>query len=136
MRPAMAFLRGGRGNSGVVVAAPADTFTDTEVHPVSASAYVDLSSLGAISTHNGAYGLWLSGSTTGSDYECRATIVSGTLSSGTTGSWLALSSDRRWTVTRVAPGDKTCILTIEIGLVGTSTTLSTGEVTLTAEVVA
>lgn len=32
-------------------------------------------------------------------YEARATLNSGSLTSGTTGSWLALSSSREWTVT-------------------------------------
>lgn len=41
---------------------------------------------------------WLVMGSSGS-YEARATLNSGSLTSGTTGSWLALSSSREWTVT-------------------------------------
>ena len=46
---------------------------------------------------------WLAFGTAG-NYECRATLDSGTLTSGTTGSWLALSSSREWKVERGSPG--------------------------------
>ena len=39
-----------------------------------------------------------------SDYEVQATLNAGTLTSGTTGSWLALTSNRSWTLTRVVVG--------------------------------
>lgn len=65
-------------------------------------------------------------------YEVRATIVSGSLSSGTTGSWLALTSTRTWVVSRSSPGYSSCVLTIEIRLSGT--VLDTTTVTLEAEV--
>ena len=77
---------------------------------------------------------WLVNSTTGSNYEIRVTPTSGTFSSGTTGSWLALSSDRTWAVNRASLGTKTCIATVEIGLVGTSTALDTATITISATV--
>lgn len=40
---------------------------------------------------------WLS-AWASSAYECRATVTFGTLTSGTAGSWLALSSSREWYV--------------------------------------
>lgn len=40
---------------------------------------------------------WLSAGAA-SGYECRATVTFGTLTSGTAGSWLALSSSREWYV--------------------------------------
>lgn len=40
---------------------------------------------------------WLSAGAS-SAYECRATVTIGTLTSGTTGSWLTLSSSREWSV--------------------------------------
>jgi hypothetical protein len=39
-----------------------------------------------------------------SDYEARATLNSGTMTSGTTGSWLALTSNRSWTLTQATVG--------------------------------
>lgn len=68
----------------------------------------------------------------GAAYECRASIVSGTLSSGTTGSWLALSSTRTWTRT-AASALNTCVFTLEIRLAASGVVLGTATITLTAE---
>ena len=67
-------------------------------------------------------------------YEVLATIVSGSLSSGTTGSWLALTSNRSWSVTRGSLGDATCIITVEIRK-GGGATLASATIELTAEVI-
>ena len=68
-----------------------------------------------------------------SDYEVRATLNSGTLTSGTTGSWLALTSNRSWTLTQVTVGVATQVdLTIEIRK-GSGATLASATVTLDAE---
>lgn len=79
---------------------------------------------------------WLVGGSNGSLYEARATLVSGTLSPGAsaTGSWLALSSDRSWYVSRSSIGTKSCTIDIEIGLVGTSTALDTARFSLSATI--
>lgn len=69
----------------------------------------------------------------GGNYEVRATVVSGSVSSGTTGSWLALSSDRTWTRSRVTSGTDTVVLTIEIRRTGTTTVLATCTRTLVAD---
>lgn len=68
-----------------------------------------------------------------SDYEVRATLNSGTLTSGTTGSWLALTSNRTWTLGRVTVGVADQVeLTIEIRK-GSGATLASATVTLDAE---
>lgn len=68
-----------------------------------------------------------------SDYEVRATLNSGTLTSGTTGSWLALTSNRSWTLTRIAFGPADQVdLNIEIRK-GAGAVLATATVTLDAE---
>ena len=56
-------------------------------------------------------------------YECRATLNSGTLLTGTTGSWLALTSTRTWTCANTASAN----LTIEIRDAST-TVVATGTV--------
>lgn len=67
-----------------------------------------------------------------SDYEVQATLNAGTLTSGTTGSWLALSSNRSWTLTRATVGTATQVdLTIEIRR-GSGATLASANVTLDA----
>lgn len=68
-----------------------------------------------------------------SDYEVQATLNSGTLTSGTTGSWLALTSNRSWTLTQAIVGSATTVdLTIEIRK-GSGATLASATVTLDAE---
>lgn len=51
-------------------------------------------------------------------YEVRATLTGGSLSSGTTGVWLPLSSTQTWTRTQSTGGSSFVALTIEIRLVG------------------
>lgn len=69
-------------------------------------------------------------------YECFATVTAGTLTTGTAGSWIALSSNRDWTKTRTsdAVGVDTVVFTLEIRLIGSTNTLATATITLTAEV--
>lgn len=72
-------------------------------------------------------------SAAGGNYECRATILSGTLSGGTTGTWQALSSDRFWFVTQSVIGTKVCSFTLEIREVANPSNIVSSTVTLTAD---
>jgi hypothetical protein len=63
-------------------------------------------------------------------YEVRADVVVGSVS-GTTGSWLALTSNRQWSVGLGAPGYASAIIDVSIRLGGT--TLTTARIQLTAE---
>lgn len=132
MRVGMVTLLGRSG--GAAISISDESVTDEQISPSSSTAFFELQSDGDTLTSMGAGSDWLIGSTTGSNYECRATLVSGTLSSGTTGSWIALSSDRRWTVTRSSLGIKPCTFTLEIGLAGANIALATAEITITAQV--
>lgn len=69
-----------------------------------------------------------------SDYEVRATVNSGAVSSGTTGSWLSLSSSQSWGRTRLAIGVSTVDLTIEIRRASDGVVLDSANVVLEAEV--
>lgn len=68
---------------------------------------------------------------TPSDYEVRATVNSGGVSSGSaaTGSWLAMTSSRTWQ--RTSPGSPS--LTIEIRRVSDSVVVASATVTITYE---
>lgn len=68
------------------------------------------------------------------DYEVRATLDSGSLTSGTTGSWLACSTTRTWVRQRTANGTSSAQLTIEIRRVSDSVVVGTGVWTLDATV--
>lgn len=82
-------------------------------------------------TYNAIGGEWkLSGAV--ADYEARATKVSGTTPSGTLSTWLALSSDRTWSLSSAA-GWYTCVLTVEIRRASTSEVLDTATITLEVE---
>lgn len=117
------------------------TVYDTQVSPTDASASYTLENDGDIIESTGAgnadTGDWVTPkAAAGAAYECRATITSGALTSGTTGSWLSMATTRTWTVTRTnnAAGVDTCVFTLEIRLTATGTVLDTATITLTAEV--
>lgn len=57
---------------------------------------------------------WIQNSTNYGGYECRATVTSGTLTSGTTGTWLALSTSRSWSRDAGAATLEEAVITVEI----------------------
>lgn len=65
-------------------------------------------------------------------YECRATLQSGTSPSGTLNTWLALTSNRSWSLTRTTVGTVSCVILVEIRL--GSTVLASANITLEATV--
>jgi len=68
------------------------------------------------------------------NYEGRASLIAGTSPGGSTvGSWLALTSDRTWTVTASLAGEtKYCTLTIEIRDAASMAVLASAVATLIA----
>lgn len=84
------------------------------------------------STGTADIGDWISPKTAApGSYEVRATLFSGAPISGTTNTWLALSTTRSWSLS-VTSGQSLSVIDIEIRL-GT-TVLDTTRVTLSAEV--
>lgn len=57
---------------------------------------------------------WITPAVGMSGYEVRATLNSGSLTTGTTGSWLTLGSTQSWNCAQSVVGTKTANLTIEI----------------------
>jgi hypothetical protein len=79
-------------------------------------------------------GQWATPTSIGGNYEVFATVTSGSVSSGTTGSWVATSGSPFWTrVTAVAGTVNTVILSMQVRATGTGTVLDTWTVTLEAE---
>jgi hypothetical protein len=68
-----------------------------------------------------------------SNYEVRATMISGTTPSGTFGSWLRLNALRQWSLTATAGTYRTCTFTIEIRPFGGSTAIDSATIELTAD---
>lgn len=109
--------------------------TDNANEPADASASYSLTSGGLEDVTPGGSGTWLlSGSA--SDYDARATLVSGAVSSGTLNTWLNLGTTRSWTRTQTVAGSSAVTLQIEIRLAATGTVLATAQTTLTAQVIA
>ena len=68
-------------------------------------------------------------------YEARATITGGTLTSGTTGSWINLGTTRTWARDRTGIGSNSCTFTLEIRDASSLQVLDSASITLTAEVI-
>lgn len=76
---------------------------------------------------------WASPTSIGGNYEVFATVTSGSVSSGTTGSWVATSTSPLWTRARPTPGTSIVELSMQVRPVGSGTIPPTWTVTLEAE---
>jgi hypothetical protein len=127
----------GAGGSGSTVVALVNTLV-SDTNSGSAEASYSLTTTGEVvgtTTLNGAIdiGDWISpNSAAPGSYEARADVVFGSVSGSATGSWLALTTTRTWTLARVTPGGSAARLTVSIRLSGT--TLTSATVNLTAQV--
>lgn len=117
------------------------TPSSSVIDPADAAAQYELTNAGDIrltvsdNTVSDA-GDWMSPkvSAYATNYEVFATLNSGTLTAGTTGSWLGLETTRTWTRNRTSVGSTTAQIGLEIRRKGTTTVLASCTVTLTAEV--
>lgn len=75
-----------------------------------------LTSTGELSGEPDALSWWTGNpdAAIGAAYELRITVTSGAFSSGTTGSWVALSASPGYTKTQILPGNSTVVFTVEI----------------------
>lgn len=111
-------------------------FVHSVIDPTTASCTFQLESDGDIGRVQGAtpsdQGDWLSPKLGMGDYEARATITSGTLTSGTAGSWLNLGTTRSWNVQQSGVGEKACTFTLEIRRASDGEVLDSAPVTIQA----
>lgn len=75
---------------------------------------------------------WVTPANGASQFECYASLASGSISSGLTNSWLSGSSNQTWSTTQASTGTTTGILNFQVRKIGTMTVLDTWTVTLTA----
>ena len=126
------------GMAVIVVSINDANINDTTASPTTCSVSYQLTSAGvanSVTTNGGTVALenWITPTSfAGANYEVQATVNSGSLSSGTTGSWLALNTTRTWTVSRSTTGVSTCNLTIEIRRASDSVVLDTVTIALQA----
>ncbi len=126
---------GGGGGPSPALRIDDGVYTYDALHPNDAFVSLTAGNDGTLtaSGDNFASYAWITDGTP-ADYEVRCTVNSGSMSIGTVGSWLPCSTTRVWGVERLSVGTKTVTLTLEIGLVGTSTALESGDLTLSATV--
>jgi hypothetical protein len=126
---------GGGGSGGGTFNGIADTVVNVVDYGAPQTATYTIKSDGTITTTAGGSATWNSSTTAGSGYEVKATVTSGSLTSGTTGSWLALSSNRSWSKTdsTAGGGDVSAIFRLDIRATGTTTVLDSATITLDAE---
>jgi len=128
------------GASGIVVEISNGTFSDLAFDST-ASVFIRLNSNGTISKDDGSLGNytdteWVSPTSTGigSSYEVRATMTSGVTPSGTFNSWIALSTNRTWTLSRSNLGTTTSSFTLQIRDTATDTVQDSASFSFTVEV--
>jgi hypothetical protein len=130
------------GTSKVVYRLDTDIYIDFALSPTDARVTFSVNSDGTVLVTGDTSGTldsynWLTPTTGSTSYYVRATPTSGTFSSGTTGTWLALTSNRTWITefTSNSPGSKSTTADIEIATdsAGTNVVVS-ASITLTAEV--
>lgn len=120
------------GSAARVELAASYDVTDTQVSPTDATATWTLNSTGTISSG----GRWCNKTPPSGKYEVRATTLSGTLTSGTVGSWTSLNTNQSWTVSRIVnvAGVNQWVGTIEIRDAVSLVVQDSTQLTLTAEV--
>lgn len=132
-------IRNFYGTSKVVISISDETVSALSFAPVDASAGYRLNSNGEVeSLTNGSpvtLQQWCTPTSAAGDYEARVTVNSGSLSSGTTGTWLALSTSRTWSVVQSGAGSSSCNFTVEIRRTGTTTVLDSATIDLVADVI-
>jgi hypothetical protein len=76
---------------------------------------------------------WCTPTSEASNYEARVTVNVGSLSSGTTGTWVALSTTQTWTRTANIGDSQLCEFLVEIRRTGTATVLDSATIELLAD---
>jgi len=133
----------GGSSSSPSIALDADTIIeDVQPAPGFAQAQFSLTNAGLttqlISSGSFNGDPWCVPGAASSDYEVYATLLGGTLTSGTTGSWLNLGTTRTWDVSLTYLGSgidiELAVLNLQIRATGTTEILATGGLTLSATV--
>lgn len=67
------------------------------------------------------------------DYDVRASVVSGAVSSGSMGAWLNCGTTREWSYVFAAAGSSSCVIKLEFRPAGGGTVLDSCNITLTCQ---
>lgn len=125
------------GYSGPNASLPASLYVEDNASAGSSTASFTMNSNGTYSSVgnlSSVSGTWQTGTGTGSSYDVRVTLITGTFSSGTTGTWVSLSTTRSWSCVQSSPGFKYTNATLEIRDASTLAVLATSDLTVQASV--
>lgn len=137
----LSMLLGGAAAQATIITLTDRAVTHTTGGAASANAEYRLGADGIAYTRvgSGSYvsaETWCSPVDEAGNYEARVTVTSGTLSTGTTGSWLSLASAQTWTRTANAGALQSCTMTVEVRRTGSGTVLDSATITLEADALA
>lgn len=123
------------GDTGIVSIPATMSASAAATSPASATATFTLNSNGSRNGGSGSTWVTPTGSTIISGlFEAFVTVTSGSLTSGTSGSWINLGTTRNWTRQQAGVGSSTCIFTLQIRRASSGVVLGTSTVTLQADV--
>lgn len=137
------FARKSARNIGTIsLTAVGDALIDTEATPTDASVAIRFNTNGDIETYStiaGVYatvGTWKASGDITANYEMLATLNSGSVTSGTTGSNVALTTSPAWVRTRTSdvPGSDSANITFAIYPVGALSPSASKTLIMTSEV--
>lgn len=108
------------------------SISESSFHTATAS--YSIANNGNVTSSSGTLEAWLIG--TGgavANYEVMATVISGTLTSGTTDTWLNCATTRTWAKSNSAGNNSTVTVVLSVSIRAGSTVLDTAFITLNAE---
>lgn len=123
--------------SGAVLTLPNTTVSDSTFAPTNPIARFILNSNGNRQEELSGgvvnnLGAWVTPTTLAGNYEARATLISGTFTSSTFGSWLSLGTSRSWGITRSTNGTSVASMTLEIREAATGTVVASATISFSA----
>lgn len=133
-------IRNFYGTSKATFRLDTNTYTDLTFDPGTAGVTLAINSNGTLTATGTNAGTldsynWITPTTGSTSYYVRATLIGGSFSSGTTGTWLALTSNRTWNVTQSGAGTQTANATFEIASDAAGTNVvASANIILTADV--
>ena len=102
--------------------------------PTAATASYSLTSAGVRTASGLSNANWINPAVGMGDFEVLATVQSGALSSGSTGSYLPLSTTRTWTRQRSGVGSSACVIRIQVRRISDAVQVADVTITLQATV--
>ena len=108
--------------------------SDYQISPSNAYAYYSINNTGYVTATTNPSAQWSFPLSAASNFEVYATLVSGSVSSGTFNTWLSLGTSRMWHCAENGIGTQNAEISFQVRKIGTSTVLDTWTLYLDATV--